>query len=216
MRKIYLLPLLLLFCTQIHAQSKRSYWSVGVNPFGFIEIFPTIGPCLSYRLSPRFELWSEGSYVFNGSYKVTNWKNLKGFRFIFQPRFYTDRSKTFFIAPEFRLRHYSYNATASFINSTTSDILNDYPYKGAQLLVGGALVIGDQTVLSRRRHLYLEVTAGIGARQRHIKRNNVPAGYSYYHYVRPFSFNLFSFYEDNNIMEPYAPLGFRLLWKLNR
>lgn len=213
MRKICLLPLLL-FCTQTHAQHKRPYWNIGINPFSIVEIIPAIGPCLSYRISPRFELWGEASYLFGGPDRINNWKNLQGYRFIFQPRYYTNRSKTFFIAPEFRLKHYTYNATANFINSTTADTLNSYPYKGLQLLVGGALLIGGQAVLSRRHHLYLEITTGIGAKQRHIKRNNVPAGYFYYHSYRAYIFN--PSYDDNYRIDPYVPLGFRLIWKLSK
>lgn len=212
MGKIFLLPILF-SCSQIHAQSGNSYWSLGTNPFSFVEVIPAIGPCFSYRISQRFELWSEASYLFGGPDRIDNWKNLQGLRFIFQPRYYINRNRTFFIAPEFRLKHYSYNATATFINSTTSDTLNSYPYKGLQLLVGGALLIGGQAVLSRRHHLYLEITTGIGAKQRHIKRNNVPSGYFYYHYYSRDSFD-FTDYDDEYRIDPYVPLGFRLTWKL--
>jgi len=212
MKKISLLPLLL-FCTYINAQSKKSYWSAGLNPLGVIEVIPAIGPCFSYRISPRFEVWSEASYLFGGPNRIYDWQHLKGYRFILQPRFYTKRGSMFFIAPEFRLKHYSYKATGSFINSTIGDTLNSFPYQGSQVLIGGAFVVGGQIVLSRRHHLYLEITGGIGSKVRHIKRAKVPADYHYYYYRR----NAFSTgYNDDGRIDPYVPLGFRLIWKLNR
>ena len=122
-----------------------------------------MGPCFSYHLSPSFEFWSEVSYVFGGPDRIEDWKRLSGFRFILQARYYPGKRKTFFIAPEFRLKHYTYNSTASFLNTTTSDTLNTYPFHGSQWLTGGALVFGNQFVLSRRHQLYLEVTIGAGS-----------------------------------------------------
>jgi hypothetical protein len=214
MKKIYLLPLLFLF-TQLHGQSYRSpYWSIGVNPLGVIEPMSVIGPCFSYHVLPRIELWGEISYLFKNLYLTNELKNMRGYRFIFQPRYYTDNSKTIFIAPEFRLKQYSYNASATFINSTTADTLTNFPYRGSQVLAGGAFILGGQIVLSKQNHLYLEITAGIGGKQRYIKRKNVPAGYTYEVQNGGFGFN--PHYDRNNDGTPYIPLGFRLIWKLNQ
>jgi Protein of unknown function (DUF3575) len=213
MRNLFAL-LSLLSCLQTKAQIKKSYWSVGVNPLGLIEVIPAVGPCVSYRLSPAFEFWGETSYLFGGPNRIEDWKNLNGYRLIFQGRYYPGKKKRFFIAPEFRLKHYTYNSKTSFINSTSSDTLNNYPYHGSQWLTGGALVFGNQFVLSRSHQLYLEVTAGVGSKLRRITRSRVPAGYQYF---APFPDHAFSIgYNDDNRNDPYVPLGFRLIWKLNR
>jgi len=142
MRKFFVLSILL-FYLQTKAQTKKPYWSAGVNPLGIIEVIPAVGPCFSYHLSPSFEFWSEASYLFGGPDRIEDWKRLSGFRIIMQARYYPGKRKTFFIAPEFRLKHYTYNSTASFLNTTISDTLNNYPFHGSQWLTGGALVFGN-------------------------------------------------------------------------
>ena len=73
--------------------------------------------------------------------------------------------------------------------------------------------MGQQFSLSRRHNLYLEITAGIGSKLRHIKRANIPAGYQYDYYRRK-AFT--TSYNDDNRNDPYVPIGFRLMWKLNK
>jgi Protein of unknown function (DUF3575) len=210
-----LLPFLfciLFFCNAGTAQTKFSYWSVGINPFSPGESMSSIGPTIAYRVSPKLELWAETSFIFYNLYASNSWKNLNGYRFIFQPRYYMGRRKAFFIAPEFRLKQYSYTTSFTFINSTTADTLQNYSHKASQLLIGGAFVTGKQVLLSRRHNLYLELTAGIGAKQRYIKRKNIPAGYKYYQ--QSGGFGLAPHYEWDNDGTPYFPVGLRLTWKL--
>jgi len=194
------------------AQKPQSYWSIGFNPLSLAESMSSIGPSVAYRLSPAIELWAEGSIIFNNLYKMEDWKNLRGYRFIFQPRFYVGRSKKIFITPEFRLKHYSYNSTGTFINSNTVDTLDNYAHKASQTLIGGAFVAGTQLNLSKRKNFLLEVTAGIGAKQRNIKRKSIPSGYEYF--LQTGGFGLKPHYEYDNDGTPYFPLGFRLVWKL--
>ncbi len=212
MTKLFLFSLLVL-CLQTNAQNKDSYWSVGVNPLGLVELTQAIGPCGSYRISPSFEAWGEVSYLFAGRNRINDWKNLQGYRFIFQTRYYYNRDKTFFIAPEFRLKHYAYNTAGSFVNPVTSDTLLSYPYHASQLLLGGALVFGGQVVLSYKHQLYLEMTTGLGAKHRRIKRTKFPGGYQYFYLRTRRAFDLS--YDDDDTGAPYLPIGFRLIWKLN-
>ncbi len=197
-----------------NAQTKYPYWSVGVNPMSLGESMASIGPCAAYRLSPGIELWAEVSYIYNNLYKINDWKNLHGYRFIFQPRFYSGSNKSFFITPEFRLKQYSYNGSGTFINAASFDTLNSYPHRASQILVGGAIVFGTQTSLSRRNNLFLEITAGIGGKLRSIKRKNIPSGYKYY--LQTGGFGLAPHYEWHNDGTPYFPLGFRLIWRIGK
>ena len=113
-------------------------------------------------------MWAEASYIFANSYMPNQWKNMKGMRFILQPRYYMGKSKGWFIAPEFRIKFYSFNNELDFINSTTADTLHAFPFRERQLLIG-TLVVGKQYILSKRKGLYLELTACLGAKHRLIK-----------------------------------------------
>lgn len=200
-------------CNDSSSQTNYSYWSIGVNPFSPGESMSSIGPCVSYRVSPGLELWGETSFIFRNLYVNDYWKNLRGFRFIFQPRVFINKRKTFFITPEFRLKQFSYNSALTFINKATVDTLWNYSHKASQVLVGGAFVLGDKFVLSERHHLYIEINMGIGAKQRYINRKNIPAGYKFY--VAMGGFGLAPHYEWDNDGTAYFPMSLRLIWKLN-
>ena len=203
----------LVFASTVTAQKKYGYWSIGFNPLSMGESMSSVGPCIAYRISPRVELWGETSFIFYNLYQLANWQNLKGYRFIFQPRYYTGKSRSFFITPEFRIKQFSYNTVLDFINASIPDTLKNYAHKSSQLLIGGALVFGKQFILSPHHHLFLEITAGVGGKQRYITRKNIPAGYEYK--ITPGGFGLKPHYEWDNDGTPYFPMGFRLIWKLN-
>lgn len=211
MRKLILLSLLALSVCA-NAQKSDRYWSIGVNPFSVGESMSSIGPCAAFRFSPEFELWAEGSYIFHNLYNINDWKNMSGYRFIFQPRYYVGKNRTLFITPEFRLKQFSYTTALSFVNKTTNDTLYNYTHRASQVLAGGAFVIGGQFVLSEQKNIFLEVTAGIGGKLRFINRKNIPEGYEYK--VQPGGFGLAPHYNWDNDGTPYFPLGFRLMWRL--
>jgi hypothetical protein len=196
----------------LFAQQKKARWSVGVNPLALAESQMSAGPAVAYRFNNRFELWSEASYIFANSYMPRHWKNMKGERFILQPRYYLGGAKSFFIVPEFRLKSYSFDNSLNFINAATADTLHAFPFRERQLLVGGALVAGKQYPLSKKNCLYLEITAGLGAKHRLIKRKNIPGGYRFYNIKGGFA--LKPAYEDDNTGTVLFPLGFRLFWRL--
>ncbi len=58
----------------------------------------------------------------------------------------------------------------------------------------------------------MELTAGIGGKQRYIKRKGIPSGYDYT--VGSGAFGLAPHYEYNNDGTVYFPLGCRMIWKL--
>lgn len=207
----FLLPVICLY-TKSTAQTNYPYVSIGFNPLSPAESMSSIGPCVSYRVSPTLELWGETSFIFHNLYSDNSWKNLRGYRFIFQPRFYTGKNKTFFIAPEFRLKQYSYNNSLTFLNKTTADTLRNYPHKASQVLIGGAFILGSQFSLSSKHNFFIEITAGVGGKQRYIDRKNIPDGYKYY--VQPGGFGLAPHYEWDNDGTAYFVFGFRLIWKL--
>lgn len=211
MRRLILLPLLIL-SVFAGAQKGDRYWSIGINPFGVGESMSSLGPCTAFRFSPGFELWAEGSYIFHNLYNIHDWKNMSGYRLIFQPRYYVGKDRTLFITPEFRLKQFSYTTATPFVNKATNDTLYDYTHRASQVLIGGAFVIGSQFVLSERKKIFLEVTAGLGGKLRFINRKNIPEGYEYE--VQSGGFGLAPHYNWDNDGTPYFPLGLRLMWRL--
>lgn len=190
----------------------EKHWSIGVNPLSLAESQLSLGPCVAYRFSERIELWAEASYIFANSYMPKEWKNMSGFRFILQPRYFMGYNKTFFIAPEFRIKNYSFNNRLEFVNTTTRDTLHNFAFREDQTLAGGALVFGKKYLVSAKHNINLELTFGIGSRQRNIKRKNVPAGYNYLYGTRHYA--LAPTYEDDRSQAPYFPLGVRFIWNL--
>ena len=121
------------------------------------------------------------------------------------------KSKGFFVAPEFRIKSYSFDNVLDFINPTTSDTLHAFPFRERQLLIGGALVFGKQYSLSKRKGLYLELTAGLGAKHRLIKRNDIPPGYEH---TSTKVYGLAPSYEEHNTGTVLSPLGLRFMWRI--
>lgn len=212
MKKLYFL--FLVFCFYYSsAQLSKSYWSVGINPLGLVEPMPLIGPSVSYRFSPRIELWAEASYIFSNLYIFPDWRRVRGYRFILQPRFYPGRNHLFFVAAEFRLKHFTYKTYDNFINPSSLDTLNNFHYKGSQILPGGAVLIGKTISLDQKDRLFLEMTFGLGSKLRKVKFENVPAGFVRAYYQKKYSLNVE--YDVNNAHLFYMPLGLRIMWKLN-
>ncbi|MBI3138984.1 MAG: hypothetical protein HYZ15_10395 [Sphingobacteriales bacterium] len=236
MKKIILIAFILAM-HRSEAQQKSPYWTAGFNPLGPVESLSSLGPCVGYRISPAFGFWTEGTYIFHNLYKIAGWEKVRGYRFLFQPRFYSGgkshsgrRKKVarslfqprfysggeqrIFLTPELRIKNFSYQAVLPFINKATGDTLQQYRHRASQFQLGGALVLGVQTRLPGRRNFFLELTAGIGGKLRYIKRKNIPAGYAVELQQR--GFGLAPHYEWDNDSTPYVPLGLRLTWELAR
>ena len=60
--------------------------------------------------------------------------------------------------------------------------------------------------------MVMELTAGIGGKQRYIKRKGIPSGYDYT--VGSGGFGLAPHYEYNNDGTVYYPLACRVIWEL--
>ena len=213
MRKLFLLFLTLIFYFYSNGQTAKPYWSVGINALGLLEPMPLIGPSVSYRFSPKIELWSEASYIFSNIYIFPDWRQVRGYRFILQPRFYPGRNHLFFVAAEFRLKHFTYKTYDDFINPSTTDTLTSFHYIGSQVLPGGAVLIGGTIPHGRKDRLFLEMTFGLGSKLRRVKMENVPKGFEKLYDQRSYAFKVE--YDVNNANLFYMPLGIRLKWKLS-
>ena len=229
MRKIFLIFGICFFGLQSFAQKKHphkrvsknysfdlndsKYCSIGINPISFFESASNVSLCGAYRLSNRVGFWVEGSYIFSNFYMNYNWQNMKGFRFIFQPRYYMGEDRNYFIAPEFRIKQYSFTNRdlLYFTKSGTQDSLTISNFGEQQLLIGGAVVFGREYKIFKRKNIFLETTIGFGLKQRIVKLDaNIPSDYKQsigrkeWFYIN---------YEENGGTF-YIPLCARIIWKL--
>ena len=209
-----LLTILFIIPLMAVAQKKSTYWSMGTNPLSIAESGLTIGVCGSYTLSKRYEVWAELSAIVKNNYFPSDWKRLSGYRFILQPRYTILDAGSTFIAPELRIKGYSFNNTQNLINEQTNDTLSNYKFKESQFLIGSALIVGTDVMLSKKHRIFLEITGGIGGKYRTIKMKDIPAGYVADFERRPDG--LAPNYEGGNAGTVYFPVGFRLMWHFDK
>jgi hypothetical protein len=88
---------------------------------------------------PRFEVWSEASYLFGGPNKIYDWQHLKGYRFILQtPVLYQEKQHVLYCTG-FPVKSITpITVRGHSLISTIGDTLNNFPYEGSQVLIGGA------------------------------------------------------------------------------
>lgn len=213
-KKLLILSFLLASILPVSSQVSQPGWSLGVNPFSLFEPLANIGPCAELRVSPAVGFWAEASYIFRKQYQLNEWQRVRGVRFQFQPRFYLGKRRVFFIAPEFRLKRFNYSVALDFVNEQTQDTLMNFFHRATQVQTGGGLVMGIRGWLSRRHLLMVELTGGMGAKNRQITRDNIPAGYRYEYTWG--GFGLKPHYELDNDVAVFFPCSIRLVWKLNR
>lgn len=198
------------------SQSKKAdpvKWKIGVNPLALAESQMSLGPNVSYRVANRFQLWAEASYIFRNSYMLRDWTNMKGYRFIFQPRYVFGKYRDMFLAPEFRFKRFHVNTNARFINDR-GDSINRFPATQYQTLTGGALVFGNTFTLSEKKGIRLEVTVGFGSKSRRIKIKDSQPGYTPLETYEGRHEGLGPDYEIENSSIPYFPIGARITWDI--
>ena len=212
-RKVISAALFVMISAISFSQKKSPSLRIGINPLSLAESQLSIGPCISYRVSDRFQLWTEASYIFANSYMPAEWKKMKGFRFIFQPRYFTGHQRSFFIAPEFRIKAFQFNNRLNVINQFTQDTLYKYHLRERQQLIGGALVFGKIFTLSKKKGIQLEVTMGFGEKRRLIKYFQLPEGYAVQD-MRGSDIAISPGYESHNDHVVYFPMAGRILWEI--
>jgi Protein of unknown function (DUF3575) len=211
---IYLLFLITSNC--FSQTNKKNQFSIGTNPLSLVEPHTGIGFCISDKFNEKIGVWGEFTYFFNNPYILNEWKNFKGYRLIIQPRYYINSSKNIFIAPELRIKGFSFDSKLNYLNKTTNDTLRNFITPESQKIIGGAIIVGKDINLGK--YFFLELTAGFGARQRIISRKNLPIGYEYLEIEKvtkgPSFINL-NHFEKNKGQSFYVPIGIRFMWKIN-
>jgi hypothetical protein len=172
---------------------KEKYFSI--NFFSVAEPQFAIGPSFGNRFTERSEYFLELAYVAKTPfYDWRSFERLRGARMILQYRYHflqqwrplinfgngirrMREKHQPFIGVELRLKPISFTTTGNFINTTVNDTLYGYSFSANAFTYGGALIFGETFNLSANEKWKLELTMGIGAKQRNVKLKTVPAGY---------------------------------------
>ena len=186
---------------------------ISFNPHSILEPEEgAVGLGFGYRISKRFEIWSEVNYLYKGFITSPDkFRNLQGFRDITSFKYYYNNKYGFFVGVEFRIKNYSFDARNNFINPQTSDTLLNYSYKTEQILIGGGAFWGKRFKLTANGKFEMEGNIGIGVKQRYIHRKNMPVGYER---VVIRAVDVFRFSTEDEDQEPYFPAIFRFIYHL--
>jgi hypothetical protein len=187
-----------------------SRWILSFNPYGLIEPPAAIGLGIGYRPFKEVELWSETSFLTNMFYHTQG--PLTGIRQICQLKFFPYEGSDFFVAGELRYKSYQYRNKDSFIDSVTHDTLLQFSNFQRHYFFGMAAQLGWRGNLTKNGRFQLEATVGLGFRKGYVKREGIPAGYSYVNTKVDFNFS-----GPNGEVPPvYFPGSMRLIWLLGR
>lgn len=136
------------------------------NPLGLAEPQMAIGAGFGYRFSERSEYFTELSYLLKTPFYSYQANSLKGFRFLGQYRYHLQKKNNWFIGAEFRLKMYEFTGNNTFVNNTSQDTLKSVSYNANAVSLGGAFVFGNTFNISKNGMWKIEITAGIGAKQK--------------------------------------------------
>lgn len=184
---------------------KETYFSFA--PLAIFEPHFALGGSFGQRITARSEYFTEASYVaqipiFNQRDRNNNLFNtqLKGARIILQYRYHffkkgkpilnlMSREKRIalaekwqpFIGIEFRFKSYNFTSYADFINRSIADTLWGQMFTAHANVLGGALIFGNTFNLTKDKRWKLELTYGIGGKQRFVKLKSLSNEYEVYH-----------------------------------
>lgn len=148
--KILLLIASLFLFINLFAQNKfKNEFSIGTNPLSLAEPHMGIGLSINNRFNKKVAVWGEISYFFDAKYIINNWKSFKGYRLIFQPRYFLNTKKTIFVAPEFRYKNLNFDSKLNYLNIATKDTLRNFITAESQKIIGGAILIGKNINFSK-------------------------------------------------------------------
>lgn len=181
-------------------RGKETYLSF--NLLSVTEPQLALGPSFGIRFTERSETFAEVAYIGKSPFYRNDWKDfsyLHGARFILQYRYHflqqwrplinfggaSHRKKVNerqqpFIGIEFRYKPYRFSSKDNFINEATHDTLFNVPFTAQTNVLGGALIFGRTFNLSSDNRWKLELTAGIGGKQRLVKFKIPASGYKLY------------------------------------
>lgn len=184
------------------------------NPFGLAEPQMAIGAGFGCRFSERSEYFTELSYLLKTPFYSYQANSLKGFRFLGQYRYHFLRTNTNrFIGAEFRLKMYDFTGNNTFVNNTSHDTLKSVSYNANAISLGGAIVFGNTYNISKNGRWKIEITAGIGAKQKLVNFKGALKEYEVI--IRRKLDGLAPPYIFEAVGMPYIPCTIRLKYLIN-
>jgi len=152
------------------------------NPLALAEPQAAAGLGFSSTLTARSGYFTELSYIFKAPFYGGADPVTGGYRWLLQYRYSLLKKyrRDYFWGAEFRLKGYGFTGTNIFLNKITNDTLDRYNYKAHATSVGGAILFGKIFNFSKSSRWQMEMTAGIGAKQKFVKYKNLPDGYELY------------------------------------
>jgi hypothetical protein len=184
------------------------------NPLGIAELLSTVGAGIHKPLNNQIAFFTEIATVFkNPFYK--NPDDIKlGFRNITQFRYYskTRKRSTSFIALEARVKYYSFNNVRTFINETIGDTLKYLNHTAAALSVGGGIVFGTAFQISKNEKWQMELTGGIGVKNKTVFFRNVNNNYKPEYALGGSGMRIPAIDEAGGM--PYLPLAMRIRYRI--
>ncbi len=195
------------------------------NPLALAEPQIAIGAGFGSRFTDRSEFFAEISYLLKQPFYNAQPEgvNLSGYRLIAQYRYhFLQRSRPNsnmgqnvrrrnarhnpFIAVEFRIKSFNYPMEKVLVNYSTFDTLQKMTYQSNNFNIGAALLFGETYDISE--HWKIELTVGVGGKERTIRYKKAKAGYEEIRQRRPDSYSPLDI--DNPGTSPYFPFSFRL------
>ena len=232
--KIVLVFVVCLLCLNLNAQlqtrqtklrhQNETYFSF--NPFGLLEPQIAVGFGFGKRFSLRSEYFTELSYLNKNPLYNENINSFRGIRFLAQYRYHflqrwesiRLRSKEKiaklnpFIGFEFRLKRFQFSDKANFVDQSTRDTLSNFLYTANATSLGGAVVFGHSYDVSGNGKWKIEISAGVGVKQKLVNIVNPTSGYTVM-VLRKVDWGFPNKYES--VSTPYFPFAIRLQYVIH-
>jgi hypothetical protein len=208
----------------VNSQFNTSEKYLTFNPLGIVEPQMAIGIGFSNKFTERSAYFVELSYIKNTVFYNTDVEKLNGFRFLAQYRYHflqnSKQSKINirrlkvnpFVALEFRLKQYGFSTT-TVVNNAIFDTISKIKINAIATSLGGAILFGTSYNISKNNKWKLEVTAGIGAKQKYVRYKNLASGYEEIRQKKRDVFGPPKIYEEVGV--PYFPIVFRMKYLIN-
>jgi hypothetical protein len=187
------------------------------NALALAEPQAAAGLGFSNNVTARSGYFTELSYIFKAPFYRGADPVTGGYRWLLQYRYspLKNHRRNYFWGAEFRLKGYGFTGKNTFINKASNDTLSRFSYKANATSAGGAVLFGAIFNLTKSSLWKMEMTAGIGAKQKFVKYKNLPEGYELY--VSPFNRKPDALRPpeiDEAVGMPYFPIAIRVRYHI--
>jgi hypothetical protein len=208
----------------LHTLFAKPVKYVSFNPLALTEPQMAIGIGFGNRFTERSEYFAELSYVTKTIFYNTDVDKLNGFRFLGQYRYHFLQLKQTahsfkrwkrqpFVALEFRLKNYLFPTKNTFVNYSILDTISNLQKNANAISIGGAILFGASYHISKNNKWKLDVTAGIGAKQKFVEYKNLSNNYETIRLRKPDALGPPKIYEEVGM--PYFPIAVRIKHFIN-